>query len=131
MVGVPILAAQTLADRDVLVGSHARGITRTLAVLLVPIHLIALYVTMVRWQSSLGHQDGRIPPLVPVSPLHGDWLPPLGPALPLALGLLAVVLLIGYGFVATRAEPKADIPVPQQRRELVESDASAVLSPQT
>jgi len=132
MVGVPILAAQALADRGVLIGSHARGVTRTLAVLLVPIHLIALYVAMLRWQSSLGHQDGRIPPLIPISPLHGEWLPPLGPELPLALGLLAVVLLIGYGFAATRTEPRADIAVPQQRREVVESDVpSAVLSPQT
>src|SRR5690242_9781568 len=131
MVGVPILAAQTLGDRGALVGSHARGITRMLTVLLVPIQFIALYATMLRWQSGLGHYNGRIPPLVPVSALRGDWLPPLGPELPLVLGLLSVVLLISYGIIASRNEPTVDVPVPQQRQERVESDTpSAVLSPQ-
>jgi hypothetical protein len=97
VVGLPILAAQAMGDRGALIGEHARGLTRLLALVLVPIHLIGLYITMIRWQHGLG-QLGNIP----LNPLGGEWQPPLGPELPLALGVLAVLLMLAYAWSTAR-----------------------------
>ena len=82
-VGLPILGAYILA-RSGVADEKFRSITRTLAVVLVPIHLVCLAFTMTRWQSGMAI----------LNPLKGSWLPPLGPELPLALGALAVVVLL-------------------------------------
>jgi hypothetical protein len=105
MVGVPVLAAQVIGERGALAGAHARSLTRALAVLLVPIHFIGLYVTMLRWQSTLGAPSGNNPANPPLNVLSGNWLPVLGPELPLGLGLLACAVLIGYGFAVDPAVP--------------------------
>jgi hypothetical protein len=102
-VGLPILGAYTLAHSGVS-PVQFRSLTRTLAVLLVPIHLVVLAYTMTRWQSGLAI----------LNPLKGSWLPPLGPELPLALGGLAVLVLIGMYWWASRvpaesADPAADV----------------------
>lgn len=80
-VGVPLLGAHVLARR--LGAADLRSLTRTLAVLLLPIQFVVLAYTMCRWQSGLQL----------LNPLKGSWLPPLGPVLPLALGAAGVVVL--------------------------------------
>jgi hypothetical protein len=90
-VGLPILGAYALG-RSGLGPAQFRSLTRTLAVLLVPIHLAVLAYTMTRWQSGL----------TSLNPLVGSWLPPLGPELPLAVGALGVVVLLATYWRASR-----------------------------
>jgi hypothetical protein len=90
-VALPILGARALGTAGI-GAPQLRSLTRTLAVLLVPIHLLVLAYTMTRWQSGL----------TSLNPLEGTWMPPLGPELPLATGALAVVVLIATYWHASR-----------------------------
>jgi hypothetical protein len=83
-VGLPLLGAYTLAHSRIS-REQFRSLTRTLTVLLVPIHLVVLAYSMTRWQSGL----------TSLNPLAGSWMPPLGPELPLATGALSVAVLMG------------------------------------
>lgn len=92
LVGIPLLSAWTLEQhgwfRD-----QARTLSRLLVVLLLPIHLIVLIFTMVRWQSGLP----PMPKLSSLNPLAGSWHPLLGSITPLlaqCLGLLLVGWLV-------------------------------------
>jgi hypothetical protein len=98
-VGLPLLGAHILARRG-FTAEQVRSVTRLLAILLVPIHLVCLAYTMCRWQSGL-----QI-----LNPFKGSWTPPYGVVLPLASGALgAVVLLIVYWRASSiRARPPAD-----------------------
>jgi hypothetical protein len=99
-VGLPILGAYTLA-RSGISPVQFRSLTRTLAVLLVPIHLLVLAYTMTRWQSGL----------TSLNPLRGSWMPVFGPELPLAAGTLAVLVLIGtYWWASALPAPSRDTP---------------------
>ncbi|WP_447005101.1 DUF2142 domain-containing protein [Saccharothrix isguenensis] len=90
-VGIPLLAAHILAHRA-LTAEHFRSMTRLLAFLLVPIHLLCLAYTMTRWQSGLAI----------LNPLKGSWEPPYGSVLPLVLGGLAMVVLLAMYWTASR-----------------------------
>lgn len=84
--GLPMLGAYTMGRRG-LTPVNMRAITRTLAVLLIPIQLIVLVYTMCRYESGLKSMN----------PLNGSWMPPLGPVLPIVAGALgAVVLFVVY-----------------------------------
>lgn len=98
-VGVPMLGAHVLARR--LRQRDLTSLTRTLAVLLVPIQFVVLAYTMCRWQSGL-----QI-----LNPLKGSWLPPLGPVLPLAFGVAgALVLGLLFWRAARVVAPSPDLP---------------------
>ncbi|NJC64451.1 DUF2142 domain-containing protein [Planosporangium flavigriseum] len=105
-VGLPILAAYALGERRALVGTQARSIIRTFALLLIPIHFLALYNTMLRWQYGIRW------PKIKVNPFHGEWLPRLGPELPLALGAVGVLVLLVTAWAVSSAvhpaEPRTD-----------------------
>lgn len=90
-VGLPIIGAYVLA-RSGFNPDKFRALTRTLAVVLVPIQVVCLAFTMCRWQSGW-----RI-----LNPLKGSWLPPLGPELPLALGAASVLVLLAMYWRASR-----------------------------
>ena len=85
-VGLPILGAYALA-RSGVGAAQFRSLTRTLAVVLLPIHLVCLAYTMTRWQSGL----------TILNPLKGSWMPPLGPEVPLVAAVVGLlVLLVTY-----------------------------------
>lgn len=108
-VALPMLGAWIMAQR-VLNAEQMRSVTRMLAVLLLPIHIVCLAYTMTRWQSGLAS----------INPLKGVWMPPLGPVLPLVLVTVAVgVLLLAY-WQASRT-PTAVEPEP-----VVESDKEPI-----
>lgn len=89
--GLPILGAYIMANRGI-TAVQMRSMTRMLAVLLVPIHLICLMYTMTRWQSGL----------TSLNPLKGSWLPQYGAVLPLVLGVLGCALVFATYWVASR-----------------------------
>jgi hypothetical protein len=97
-VGLPILGAYALARSTAIRPEQFRSLTRTLAVLLVPIHLVVLAYSMTRWQSGL----------VSLNPLKGTWMPPLGPELPLVVGAVSVLVLIGTYWWASRLPEEPD-----------------------
>ncbi|MBT8225947.1 MAG: DUF2142 domain-containing protein [Dactylosporangium sp.] len=106
-VGLPVLAAYALGDRAVFVGGAARSVTRLLAVPLVLIHFGGLINTMIRWQYGIP----GFPKAQHIDPFGGDWIPPLGPYLPVALGTLAVGLMLAYAWAASAEASKNSLHV--------------------
>jgi hypothetical protein len=98
-VGLPVLSAWVVARTGALSGDNAVRLTRTIAPVLVAIHLGGLWFTMIRWQWGVQWVQG-------MNPFTGRWLPPLGPAVPLCLGVLGGAALLTYGwYAAATAEP--------------------------
>ena len=92
IVGAPMLAGYQLSKHEVFSPVHLRKITRLLALILLPIQLFMLYATMIRFQSGGKH----------LNVLHGKWLPPLGPELPLLLCCAGIAV---YWFAVCRLTP--------------------------
>jgi hypothetical protein len=89
---LPIFAA-LLLQRSGLAEQASRSAVRILTVVLLPLHLVCLGATMVRWQRGVSpdYNGG----LAAVNPLGGSWHPPLGSVLPLVL-TTAGILLLGW-----------------------------------
>lgn len=121
-IGLPILAASALSERGNLPEGYARAITRTFALILVPIHVFALLNTMLRWQYGIP----KLPKVESFNPLAGAWLPPLGPELPIVLALASAVLLLGFAWATTTAATTA----PALAAESHGGDLSTVAQPQ-
>ncbi|MEU7525225.1 DUF2142 domain-containing protein [Saccharothrix sp. NPDC042600] len=79
---IPVLAAHVLA-KNALTAEHFRSATRIFALLLLPIHLVCVPWTMIRWQSGFAIMN----------PFKGSWVPPYGHVVPLASALLGVLVL--------------------------------------
>ncbi len=106
-VGLPIIAASVLGERGTLGRESASGVTRMLAAVVIPLHLVALWYTMIRWEYGIPD----FPATMPLNPLRGAWLPPLGPVLPLVAAVLGAALLLRYAWATTRL-PASPVPVP-------------------
>jgi hypothetical protein len=89
-VALPILAA-LLLQRSGLAAAASRSVVRILTVVLLPLHLVCLSFTMVRWQR--GETVEFAGGLGVINPLAGFWHPPLGSVVPLLLATAGVVLL--------------------------------------
>jgi len=96
-VGLPLLAAHILA-RHAATADPLRGITRVLAVLLLPIQLVCLAYTMCRWQSGLRS----------LNPFEGSWSPPLGSLLPLLCGAAGIAVLFAAYWIGSRGPVSSD-----------------------
>jgi hypothetical protein len=99
--GAVLLAGEALVRAGVLTGRRASTLIRATGTVVMPVlQLTCLAAAMVRWQSGAS-LDGRRPHF---NPLAGAWHPEVGSGLPLALGVLGVVIL-GYAcWQATAAE---------------------------
>ncbi|HEV2640467.1 MAG TPA: DUF2142 domain-containing protein [Actinocrinis sp.] len=99
IVGAPLLAAHALGEQRVLIPQHLRKVTRMVGLVLLPIQGVMLYVTMIRFESGGAHLDV----------LHGKWLPPLGPELPLLLCAAGIVvawcLVVRMSSLPVNADP--------------------------
>jgi hypothetical protein len=87
---LPIFAA-LLLQRSGLAAQPGRSVVRLLTVVLLPLHLVCLGTTMVRWQR--GETFELRGGLAVINPLTGSWQPPLGSVLPLVLTAAGTVLL--------------------------------------
>ncbi len=116
-VGLPMLGAYALARRGLDAG-QIRLVTRTLAVVLVPIHVVCLAYTMTRWQSGLAS----------LNPLEGSWMPPLGPVVPLVLGAAAVVVLVFLYWRASGGTRQASDVTPEPASEVEGRQHGGVLA---
>lgn len=88
LVGLPILAAFLIGAYG-LAPEPSRRLLRLFAVLLLPIHLVSLVFTMVRWQQGLRSNGG----VQGLNPLVGPWHPPLGSVTPLLVAVAGLALL--------------------------------------
>ncbi|MEV6522780.1 DUF2142 domain-containing protein [Longispora sp. NPDC051575] len=96
LVAVPLLGAFVIERRGV-GADAARKLTRMVAVVLLPIHLVFLWFTMIRWQRGI---KVNRPGIADLNPFGGAWTPPLGPELPLLAMVLGLALL---GWLTWRA----------------------------
>lgn len=96
-VGLPLLGAFVLAHRR-LTAVQTRSMTRVLAILLLPIHLICLLFTISRWRSGLAS----------LNPLNGSWTPVYGVALPIITGTVAVAVLFVVYWQASKIQAGAE-----------------------
>jgi hypothetical protein len=96
MVTVLMLATHVIARR--LPDDRAAiSLTRTVAVITLPIQLIFLWFTMVWWQhGGFPAEMSRLP----LNALHGHWHPPVGSGTPLILALLGAVALLALAWHA-------------------------------
>ena len=67
-----------------------------LTIPLAGVHFAGLLNTMIRWQQGIP----IFPTIQSFNPLKGDWLPPLGPYVPIGLGAIAAILIIIYAAAA-------------------------------
>jgi Predicted membrane protein (DUF2142) len=89
-VGLPMLGA-FLIQRYGLAADKSRSLLGVYALGVLPIHLVCLVYTMIRWQ----HGIRLTGPLRSMNPFTGTWQPPLGTVLPLA-AMAAGLLLLGW-----------------------------------
>ena len=89
--GLCLFGAHVLARRW-LSAQWVRLTTRLLALVLLPIHLVCLLFTMVRWDSGFRS----------INPFNGSWAPPLGVALPILTCTVAVGVLFAVYWLASR-----------------------------
>jgi hypothetical protein len=100
MVGVFMLAAHALAER-LLDGRRVASLIRLVAVVSVPIQLVFLDLTMVKWQVGYTYPV-QYPAAIPVNPFHEvQWHPPIGSATAIATGVAGAVTLLVFAWAAT------------------------------
>jgi hypothetical protein len=126
-VGAPILAGYLLSRRGILPPAGTVSAVRGMVLLLLPLHLVALAYTMVRWQQGLSADAVRL------NPLRGSWLPAVGPMTPLLLMIAGLAgAAAAYALGAARAvrdeprpvEPAADAPTAKAPTDKAPTDDS-------
>jgi hypothetical protein len=110
LVGAPILAAYLLHEQRALPAERVRFLRRLYAVVLLPVHLVLLVFTMIRWQRGLRVSEG----LRGLNPFSGDWSPPLGSATPLLAMSVGLVIL---GVLLWRDAPAVAAVAPEPATE--------------
>ncbi len=99
LVGLPMLGAFLIGEYG-LPADVSRTLTRLCIVVLMPIHVVALAFTMIRWQHGQVRGAG-------LNPLAGPWHPVLGSVTPL---LAAVVGLAVVAWLAWAGGPRNAAP---------------------
>jgi hypothetical protein len=117
LVGAPMIGALALGRSRLFEGARGLSILRWMAVFLLPLQLVALWTTMLRFQHGYP-ANGNLP----MDAFSGAWLPPLGPELPVALMCLGLAVL---GWCAWRAEAFA------KRLDALASTTATVPAPMT
>lgn len=88
LVGAALIGSLHLGRSAALAPDRAESLLRLIAVALLPLQLVALWSSMLRFQS--GYPNG---PRLPLNVFAGSWRPPFGALLPLVLMLGGLALL--------------------------------------
>lgn len=91
LVGAPLLGAVQIGRSGVLTAERAQSLLRVIAVTLLPLQMVALWTSMLRFQHGYPADGQR-----PLDVFTGRWLPPLGPELPVAL-MVAGMAVLAWG----------------------------------
>ncbi|MFD0630584.1 DUF2142 domain-containing protein [Catenulispora yoronensis] len=116
LVGAPMLGAAVMGRTGVLTPRVNTQALRCLAVGLLPVHLLVLAVTMVRFERGFPTNG-----VLAVNPFRGSWTPPAGAELPvilLCLGLLLIGWLMWRG-VPEEPQDLSDAPTRRLRTAAV------------
>jgi hypothetical protein len=108
--GAPMLAAYRLGSEGVFDEHRIGQLLRALAVVLLPMQVLALALTMIRFQ--MGNPGGTP---IHLDPFQGKWLPAVGPVVPLLLCTAGVGVLgwICFRMAAVKTpRPGAVLPGP-------------------
>lgn len=132
--GAPMLAAYRLGAEKVFDGNRFGQLIRAVTVVLLPFQLLALWVTMIRFQSG---NPGGTP--IHLNPFNGSWLPPFGPVVPTVLCVAGIAVIGTACFrvaarTAARCEDTAAAPADRPTAAdafFKESASAAVTSPAT
>ncbi len=116
IVGLPIIATFLIQEYG-LPADKSRFLLRLYAVVLLPIHLVSLFFTMIRWQRGLSKGAG----LHSLNPFSGTWLPPLGPVVPLLAAIAGLVLV---GWLVWRIPAQDRQPLPSSAQPHTASDGT-------
>ncbi|MBR7828507.1 DUF2142 domain-containing protein [Actinospica sp. MGRD01-02] len=88
LVGAPLIGARELGRSSAVGAERATALLRLMAVAMLPIQLVVLWSSMLRFQSGYP-ASGKLP----LDPFIGKWLPPLGPVAPIALMIIGLIVL--------------------------------------
>nr|WP_255519079.1 DUF2142 domain-containing protein [Kitasatospora sp. SID7827] len=107
LVALPVLAAWLLGERGVLDPARGNQLTRLTALIVLPLQLVVLGFTMIRWQRGLTWSTGADLPNSPpnrlaLNPLTGSWHPVVGSATALLAAVAGAALLLAWVWAHTR-----------------------------
>jgi hypothetical protein len=114
MVGVPLIAAYAIGRSGLLDAARSTSLVRGLALMLVPLQLVFLWFTMIRWQSGIEDEKG----IPNADPLAGPWHPQAGSLVPLVVFALGCVAMGAYYWTAARGD-SAEVPAAESPAEPV------------
>ncbi|WP_161500712.1 DUF2142 domain-containing protein [Embleya scabrispora] len=97
-VGVPILAAYVLSREGVFGTKRDAALIRTVALVVMPLQLVFLWFTMIRWQ----HGWSDKPREMTLNAFAGPWHPQVGSVAPVLIAVLGAGAVIAYCWTATR-----------------------------
>jgi hypothetical protein len=129
--GAPMLGAYHLGKEGVFDGHRIGQLIRAMAVVLLPLQLLALALTMIRFQSG---NPGGAP--IHLNPFTGSWLPAVGPVVPILL-CIAGIFVMGWncfriaGQPATPSGDGAPYPDPETAVPVAASTQAGMPSPAT
>ncbi|GIG60400.1 hypothetical protein Lfu02_47720 [Longispora fulva] len=113
IVFLPLLGA-FIVEQRLLTARQSHSFTKLCVVAMLPIHLVLLWYTMVRWQRGIP----RTPTLHALDPFWGPWHPVLGSLTPL-LAMSAGLLLLG-GLVLWASARTVARPAPADATEVID-----------
>jgi hypothetical protein len=99
-VGLPLLAAFVLSRQEVFGVARNATLVRLFAVVLMPLQLVFLWFTMIRWQ----HGWITTPAKLTLNPLVGPWHPPIGSVVPLVGAVVGAGLVVAYCRLVTAGD---------------------------
>jgi hypothetical protein len=126
-----MLGAYHLGKEGVFDGHRIGQLIRAMAVVLLPLQLLALALTMIRFQSG---NPGGAP--IHLNPFTGSWLPAVGPVVPILL-CIAGIFVMGWncfriaGQPATPSGDGAPYPDPETAVPVAASTQAGMPSPAT
>jgi hypothetical protein len=97
LVGVPMIGALVLGEAGVLTPARNVSLLRWMTVALLPLQLVALWVTMIRFQAGFP-ADGRLP----LNPLAGRWHPVFGSLVPILVFCAGLAVLAAAAWRSAR-----------------------------
>jgi len=117
--GLPILGAFLIQHYGVS-AVKSRGVVRFCVVTLLPLHLVFLWYTMVRYQHGINWKLG----LRGLNPLAGPWHPPLGSLAPLLTSVVGILVVGSFVWRAASVGTPGSAPATRRPRDAAQHDGT-------
>lgn len=100
--GAALLAGHIISERGGFRPATTRSMLGWIAAIVVPLHLIGLGWTMIRYQQGIGGK----PVVASLNPFVGDWMPSIGPIGVVLLAVAGAAALVGLVRVMPVEDPE-------------------------